>query len=89
MSDTQEFTSERVEQLQHRVAAFVAYATERFTDEHSGTNAADVLRAIYHSGRYVQLSDFNTFLYTYTFAELYELFEKDLLVGEAMPRIFR
>jgi len=78
MSDTQEFTSERVEQLQYRVAAFVAYATERFTDEHCGSNAAEVMQAIFHSGRYAQLSDFSTYLYTYSFAELYELFEETI-----------
>ena len=82
MSDTLEFTAERLEQLQYRVAAFVAYAAERFIDEHSNTNAAEVLRAIYHSRRYAQLSDFNTFLYTYSFAELYELFEDELLAEE-------
>jgi len=72
-------TVERRAALEYRVAEFVAYAAERMLSDHPNADAGEVMRAILRSSRYEQLADFDTYIYTYTFDELYQMFEEELL----------
>jgi hypothetical protein len=37
-----------------------------------------IMKNIYHSKRYIQLIDYDTYLYTFTFDELYQMFLEEL-----------
>jgi hypothetical protein len=71
-------SKERCDSLEHRAAEFVAYATERAALERSSIDSAEFMKSIYNCDRYKQLIDFDTYLYTFTFNELYDIFDKEL-----------
>jgi len=76
MSDA--IPSERKDQLDYRVAEIVAYVTDRMVGEFPNTQIPMLMKHLYHSNRYKQLTDYDTYLYTYTFDELYQLFLAEL-----------
>jgi hypothetical protein len=76
MSDA--ISQDRRDQLDYRVAAIVAYVTERVIEEYPAASASLIMRDIYLSERYRQLADYDTYLYTYTFDEMYKLFLEEL-----------
>jgi hypothetical protein len=76
MSDT--ISPDRRDQLDYRVAAVVAYVAERIAEEYPTVSVSLVMQKIYLSERYRQLTDYGTYLYTYTFNELYDLFLEEL-----------
>jgi hypothetical protein len=76
MSDL--ISQSRRDQLDYRVAAIVAYVAERIVEEYPATSVSPVMKNIYLSKRYEQLTDYDTYLYTYTFDELYDLFLEEL-----------
>jgi hypothetical protein len=76
MSDT--MSQERRGQLDYRIAAIVAYVAERVVKEHPAASVSHVMKSIYLSKRYEQLTNYDTYLYTYTFDELYDLFFEEL-----------
>jgi hypothetical protein len=78
-------TQDRRDQLDHRVAAVVVYVAERMVEERPATSASLAMRGIYLSKRYEQLTDYGTYLYTYTFDELYDLFLEEFEASPARP----
>jgi hypothetical protein len=76
MFDT--MSQDRRDQLDYRVAAVVAYVAERIAEEYPTVSVSLVMRQMYLSERYRQLTDYDTYLYTYTFNELYDLFLEEL-----------
>jgi hypothetical protein len=76
MSDT--ISLERKDQLDYRAAEIVAYVTDRMAREFSDVQVPALMKHLYHSNRYKQLTDYDTYLYTYTFDELYQLFLAEL-----------
>jgi hypothetical protein len=73
-----DISPQRRDGLDYRVAEVVAYVADRFVTEHPGAPAAATMKRIYHSKRYQQLADYSTYLYTFTFDELYQMFLSEL-----------